>query len=113
MEDGRIRMNDRVAAFIPGFERYGKADITIRHLMTHTSGLRPDLDLADEWSGSDVAINLAMEEVPTSSPGERFVYSDINYVLLGDIVKRVSGVPLDRFAKTHVFDPLGMLIVVV
>jgi uncharacterized protein YbbC (DUF1343 family)/CubicO group peptidase (beta-lactamase class C family) len=108
MEDGRIRMNDRVAAFIPGFERYGKADITIRHLMTHTSGLRPDLDLADDWSGSEVAINLAIEEVPTSSAGERFVYSDINYILLGDIVRRVSGKPLNEFARKEIFEPLGM-----
>jgi uncharacterized protein YbbC (DUF1343 family)/CubicO group peptidase (beta-lactamase class C family) len=108
MEDGRIRMNDRVAAFIPGFERYGKADITIRHLMTHTSGLRPDLDLADTWVGPDVAIDLAIEEVPTSSAGERFVYSDINYILLGDIVRRVSGQPLNEFARKQIFEPLGM-----
>ena len=108
MEDGRIRMNDRVATFIPGFERYGKADITIRHLMTHTSGLRPDLDLGDSWSGYDTAITLAIEEVPTSSPGERFVYSDINYILLGDIVRRVSGQPLNEFAREHIFEPLGM-----
>ncbi len=108
MEDGRIRMNDRVAAFIPGFERYGKADITIRHLMTHTSGLRPDLDLADAWAGPDVAIDLAIEEVPTSSAGERFVYSDINYILLGDIVRRVSGQPLNEFARKQIFEPLGM-----
>ena len=59
--------------------------------MTHTSGLRPDLDLGDAWSGSDTAINMAIEEVPTAPPGERFVYSDINYFLLGDIVRRVSG----------------------
>ena len=108
MEDGRIRMNDRVAAFVPGFERYGKADITIRHLMTHTSGLRPDLDLADAWAGPDMAIDLAIEEVPTSSAGERFVYSDINYILLGDIVRRVSGQPLNEFARKHIFEPLGM-----
>src|SRR5205814_4207562 len=105
---GRIRMNDRVATFIPGFERYRKADITVRHLLTHTSGLRPDLDLADTWTGSDEAIHLAIEEVPTSPPGERFVYSDINFFLLGDIVRRVSGKPLDQFATAHIFDPLGM-----
>ncbi|PYR93247.1 MAG: hypothetical protein DMF84_09635 [Acidobacteria bacterium] len=108
MEDGRIRMNDRVATFIPGFERYQKADITIRHLMTHTSGLRPDLDLADTWAGSDEAIHLAIEEVPTSSPGERFVYSDINFLLLGDIVRRVSGKPLDQFVREEIFSPLEM-----
>ena len=108
VEDGRVRLSDRVSTFIPGFERYNKAEITVRHLMTHTSGLRPDVDLGDDWSGYDKGIELAIEEVPTAPPGERFVYSDINYFLLGDIVKRVSGVPLDEFAKKHVFDPLGM-----
>src|SRR5262245_5980982 len=108
VEQGKIRLSDRVATYIPGFERYGKADITIRHLLTHVSGLRPDVDLADFWTGSDHAITLAIEEVPTSRPGERFVYSDINFFLLGDIVRRVSGVPLDRFARDHIFEPLGM-----
>src|SRR5690349_9305909 len=103
VEDGRLRMNDRVATFIPGFERYGKADITIRHLMTHTSGLRPDLDLADNWMGAEKAIELAAEEVPTSAPGERFVYSDLHYILLGQIVRRISGEPLNEFARTHIF----------
>ncbi len=108
VEEGKIRLSDRVSSFIPGFERYGKADITIRHLMTHMSGLRPDVDLADMWSGYETAIGLAIEEVPTSSAGERFVYSDINYFLLGDIVRRVSGEPLDRFAHDRIFAPLGM-----
>jgi len=108
VEDGRVRLTDRVSTFIPGFERYTKGDITVRHLMTHTSGLRPDVDLGDDWTGYDKGIELAIEEVPTAPPGERFVYSDINYFLLGDIVKRVSGLPLDQFAKKHVFDPLGM-----
>ncbi|HTI36757.1 MAG TPA: exo-beta-N-acetylmuramidase NamZ domain-containing protein [Vicinamibacterales bacterium] len=108
VEDGRIRLNDRVASFIPGFERYGKENITIRELMTHTSGLRPDLDLGDPWTGADTAIQLAIEEVPTSAPGQRFVYSDINYILLGDIVRRVSGEPLDQFAHERIFEPLGM-----
>ena len=108
VEEGRIRLSDRVSAYIPGFERYGKADITIRHLLTHVSGLRPDVDLADLWTGYDTAIELAVDEVPTSRPGERFVYSDINFFLLGDIVQRVSGLPLDRFAREHIFEPLGM-----
>ena len=108
IEEGRIRLNDRVATFIPGFERYGKADITVRHLMTHVSGLRPDVDLADEWVGTDAAIQLAVEEVPTDPPGTRFVYSDINFFLLGEIVHRVSGEPLDRFARERVFEPLRM-----
>jgi uncharacterized protein YbbC (DUF1343 family)/CubicO group peptidase (beta-lactamase class C family) len=108
VEEGKIRLSDRVSTFIPGFERYGKADITVRHLMTHMSGLRPDVDLADTWSGYDTAIGIAIEEVPTAPPGERFIYSDINYFLLGEIVHRVSGQPLDRFAQEHIFAPLGM-----
>jgi uncharacterized protein YbbC (DUF1343 family)/CubicO group peptidase (beta-lactamase class C family) len=108
VEEGRVRLSDRVASFIPGFERYGKSDITVRHLLTHLSGLRPDLDMTLEFSGSKVAIERASEEVPIAAPGERFVYSDINFFLLGEIVSRVSGMGLDRFAKTRIFEPLGM-----
>jgi uncharacterized protein YbbC (DUF1343 family)/CubicO group peptidase (beta-lactamase class C family) len=108
IEDGKVRLSDRVAAYIPGFERYGKGDITVRHLMTHVSGLRPDVDLGDPWVGYDTAITLAIEEVPAARPGERFVYSDINYFLLGEIVRRVSGLALDRFTKERIFEPLGM-----
>jgi uncharacterized protein YbbC (DUF1343 family)/CubicO group peptidase (beta-lactamase class C family) len=108
VEQGKIRLNERVASYIPGFERYGKGDITIRHLLTHVSGLRPDVDLAESWIGYEKAIALAVEEVPTSRPGERFVYSDINFFLLGDIVRRVTGLPLDRFAHERIFEPLGM-----
>jgi uncharacterized protein YbbC (DUF1343 family)/CubicO group peptidase (beta-lactamase class C family) len=108
VEQGRLRLVDRVAAFIPGFERYGKADITIRHLLTHVSGLRPDVDLGDNWLGTEAAIQLAVEEVPTAPPGTRFVYSDINFFLLGEIVHRISGQPLDEFTREHIFKPLGM-----
>ena len=108
MEEGRIRLNDPVAAFIPEFGKYGKAGITISQLLTHTSGLRPDLELEIEFSGAEEAIRRAVEEVPASPPGERFIYSDINFFLLGDIVRRISGERLDRYAKTQVFDPLGM-----
>jgi uncharacterized protein YbbC (DUF1343 family)/CubicO group peptidase (beta-lactamase class C family) len=108
VEQGRIRLNDRVASFIPGFERYGKGDITVRHLLTHVSGLAPDVDLSNPWIGADSAIALAMDEVPSTRPGERFVYSDINFFLLGEIVRRVSGMPLDQFARTKIFEPLNM-----
>ena len=108
VEEGRIRLNDRVSSYIPGFERYGKEQITVRHLLTHVSGLRPDVDVVDAWVGYDKAIELAIDEVPTAAPNERFVYSDINFFLLGDIVRRVSGQPLDRFARERIFEPLGM-----
>ena len=108
VEAGRIRLNDPVMQFIPEFGRYGKNGITIRHLLTHTSGLRPDLELEVEFAGGDEAIRRAIEEVPAAKPDERFVYSDINFFLLGDIVRRISGERLDRYAKAHIFDPLGM-----
>lgn len=108
VEEGRIRLNDRVATFIPEFAKHGKGDITIRHLLTHRSGLRPDVDLAAPWTGAETAIALAVDEVPLAPPGTRFVYSDINFFLLGDLVGRVSGLPLDEFARRRVFEPLGM-----
>jgi uncharacterized protein YbbC (DUF1343 family)/CubicO group peptidase (beta-lactamase class C family) len=108
VEQGRVRLNDRVSAHIPGFERYGKQDVTVRHLLTHVSGLRPDLDLHVPFEGSARAIELASDEVLQAAPGERFVYSDINFFLLGEIVARVSGEPLEVYARRHVFEPLGM-----
>jgi uncharacterized protein YbbC (DUF1343 family)/CubicO group peptidase (beta-lactamase class C family) len=108
VERGRVRLSDRVATFIPEFARHGKEDITVLHLLTHVSGLRPDLDLADEWRGYDKAIELAAEEIPVAAPAERFVYSDINFFLLGEIVRRVSGERLDVFAARHLFQPLDM-----
>jgi uncharacterized protein YbbC (DUF1343 family)/CubicO group peptidase (beta-lactamase class C family) len=107
IEEGRLRLNDTVASHIPGFERYGKGGIQVRHLLTHVSGLRPDVDL-HPWTGYDAAIELAKDEVPTSAPGDAFVYSDINFFLLGDIVKRVTGQTLDAYLKARVFEPLGM-----
>jgi uncharacterized protein YbbC (DUF1343 family)/CubicO group peptidase (beta-lactamase class C family) len=107
VEQGRLRLNDTVASHLPGFERYGKNGITVRHLLTHVSGLRPDVDL-HPWEGYQTAIALAFEEVPTSAPGERFVYSDINFFLLGEIVSRVARMPLDQYTRQHIFEPLGM-----
>jgi uncharacterized protein YbbC (DUF1343 family)/CubicO group peptidase (beta-lactamase class C family) len=109
VEEGKLRLNDPVVQFIPEFGRFGKKDITIRHLMTHVSGLRPDLELNVEFVGADEAIRRAAEEKPVARPGERFVYSDINFFLLGDIVRRASGERLDAYAKAHIFDPLGMV----
>ncbi len=108
VEEGRIRLSDRVATFIPEFGKYGKNEITVRHLLTHAGGLRPDIDMNDEFHGYDAAIERACEEVPVAAPGERFIYSDIDFFLLGDIVKRVGGKPLDQFVRERVFAPLGM-----
>jgi SSS family transporter len=105
IERGKIGLDDPITKFIPEF-RYPV--ITIRHLLTHTSGLRPDLDLRDPWSGYDTAMKLILQEEPVNKPGYVFRYSDINFEILGEIVQRVSGQRLDQFAKKNVFDPLGM-----
>lgn len=108
VEQGRVRLADRIERFVPGFGKNGKAAITIRDLMTHTSGLPPDLPLEVEFHGEDEAIRRAIELTPASAPGERFVYSDINFFLLGHIVSIVSGEPLDRYVRRRIFEPLGM-----
>ena len=108
VEQGRLRLVDPVSRYLPGFERYGKRDITVRHLLTHTSGLRPDVDLADPWNGAEHGLALAIDEVPVARVDERVIYSDINFVLLGRIVEKISGLPLDRYAQERIFAPLGM-----
>ncbi len=106
-EQGKIRINDPVTAYLPEFQS-GKSDISVRDLLTHFSGLRPDLDLKPAWSGYETGIRKALVDRPMNPPGVRFVYSDINFELLGEIVRRVSGKPLDEFARDEIFLPLGM-----
>src|ERR1700738_360592 len=85
VEEGKVRINDPVTKYLPEFQG-GHSDITVRNLMTHFSGLRPDLDLRPVWSGYETGIQKALIDKPTSPPGTRFVYSDINFILLGEIV---------------------------
>jgi uncharacterized protein YbbC (DUF1343 family) len=106
-EEGKIRLSDKVTEYLPEFQG-GKSDITIRDLMTHYSGLQPDLDLVPAWSGYETGITKALTTPPAGPRGVKFVYSDINFELMGEIVRRVSGQPLDEFARDHVFLPLGM-----
>lgn len=106
-EEGKIRIDDPVTKYLPEFQG-GKSDITLRLLMTHFSGLPPDLILSPRWSGYQTGIEKALATRPIAPPGARFIYSDINFLLLGEIVRRVSGESLPQFAQGHVFAPLGM-----
>ncbi len=106
-EQGKIRMTDPVTNYLPEFQG-GHSEITVRDLMTHFSGLRPDLDLEPVWSGYETGVHRALIDKPAGPPGVRFVYSDINFVLLGEIVRRLSGKPLDEFARDQIYQPLGM-----
>src|SRR5947209_6044151 len=108
VQEGRVRLNEPVAALLPQFAQNGKQDITIRELMTHYSGLAPDLDLQAPWSGRDTAFAMAMAQRPVNPPGSRFVYSDINFEVLGFLVEKLSGESLDKFAEKNIFKPLRM-----
>jgi len=108
VQEGKIRLNDSVSAFLPEFVRNGKKDITVRELLTHYSGLTEDLDLKPQWKGRDVAFQMAMDQKPIFPPGSRFLYSDINFVTLGFIVEKVSGMGLNEYSAKNVFAPLGM-----
>ena len=108
VEDGRIRLNAPVSTYLPEFGQNGKDDITVRELLTHFSGLAPDLDLKNPWEGRDIAYSMVMKERPTLPPGSRFVYSDINFETLGFLVEKVTGRSLDEYASNNIFTPLGM-----
>ncbi|HKT48872.1 MAG TPA: exo-beta-N-acetylmuramidase NamZ domain-containing protein [Candidatus Angelobacter sp.] len=105
---GQVRLEDPLSHYIPDFGMNGKESISIRQLMTHFSGLPPDLELNLAWSGQDTAFRMAHEEKLQSPPGTQFVYSDINFIELGELVQRLSGMPLDKYAEAHIFQPLGM-----
>nr|WP_261375549.1 serine hydrolase domain-containing protein [Gluconacetobacter diazotrophicus] len=107
-EAGAFRLDDPVCRYLPDFARNGKADITIRHLLTHYSGLPPDLDLSTSWTGKDEAVRRVMDTRPDHPAGERFVYSDINFITVGLLVEHLSHQPLDRTVQERVLDPLGM-----
>ncbi len=107
-EQGKLRLDDPVTRYLPEFQN-GKSEITVRNLMTHFSGLRPDLDLRPRWTGYDTGIRKALVDKPTAPPGTRFVYSDINFLLVGEIVRRLSGKTMPEFAQAEFFSPLGMV----
>jgi SSS family transporter len=107
-EQGKLQFDDPVVKYLPEFAAAGKSNITIRQLLTHYSGLAPDVSLKDGWSGKAEGVKRAMESVPAGPPGVKFVYSDINFITLGAIVEKLSGEPLDVYAAQHIFGPLGM-----
>jgi len=116
-EQGKFRLNDPVVRYIPEFAPAGskddKAQVTVRHLLTHTSGLAPiprgiPESSAGGPSGAEVVLQAIHADTLVSPPGARFVYSDTGFLVLGELVRRVSGVPLDQYVAREVFLPLGM-----
>ncbi|MGE0406033.1 MAG: exo-beta-N-acetylmuramidase NamZ domain-containing protein [Candidatus Korobacteraceae bacterium] len=108
VEQGRLRLNDPVAKYIPEFAANGKEQITVRQLLTHYSGLRAGLAGGENRQGRQAAYRLAHQESLVRPPGSHFLYSDINFIVLAELVERVSGQSLDQFAAQYIFKPLGM-----
>ncbi|MGA2257913.1 MAG: exo-beta-N-acetylmuramidase NamZ domain-containing protein, partial [Thermoguttaceae bacterium] len=108
VERKKLRIDDPVARYIPEFAAAGKEKITVRHLLTHQGGLIPDNGLGDYDDGPEKAWKRIFAMTPRSAPGEEFVYSDMGFIVLGEVVRRVSGKDVHRFSHENLFAPLGM-----
>ena len=107
-EQRKLNIDDPVSRYWPAFKEKGKKNITIRQLLTHYSGLKPDLAMRPAWTGYGTAMSKILSERPIFPPGRVFIYSDINFEVLGELVRRVSGLPLDEYCEKNIFKPLGM-----
>jgi CubicO group peptidase (beta-lactamase class C family) len=113
---GKLTLDDDIRKYLPWIHDFGKT-LTIRHLLNHTSGLRDDITLAaitglgyDGMLTQELAINLIKNQTSLNfDPGERYSYSNSNYVLLAEIVKTASGKSFRSFADSAIFKPLGMV----
>lgn len=108
IERGELRLRDKVSYFIPEFAKNGKQDITIFQLLTHQSGLIPDNADADYQQGKEIALQKVFALTPQVTPGTKFIYSDVGFIVLGELVKRLSGKNVHEFSRDNVFQPLGM-----
>ena len=109
-EQGLAQPDTPVVSLLPAFraDRPGHGRISLRHLLTHTSGLPAGLPLKEPWQGPEAAWRLASAAQPTHAPGTFFRYSDINFILLGAMAEKLTGQPLDALAQAWLLAPLGM-----
>ena len=108
IEQSKLKPEDKVAKHWPAFAANGKQDVTVAQLLLHTSGLTADNALADYQNGNEKSFERIAALKLEASPGTRLKYSDVGFIVLGHLVERISGMPVDRFAKQNVFDPLKM-----
>ena len=109
VERGALRLDEPVATYVPEFAAHGKGSITVRQLLTHTSGLEPDLPLWRDWPDKASRIAAVLDVAPTSTPGTTYVYSDLNLITLGVLLERQTGTSLDRLVAQRITGPLGMV----
>ncbi|MEX2044357.1 MAG: exo-beta-N-acetylmuramidase NamZ domain-containing protein [Opitutus sp.] len=107
-ERGQLELDAPVARYLPDFAQGGKAHVTVRQVLTHHSGLKAGLSLDQAWSGTGEALALACAEPLRNVPGSTFIYSDINFIVLGELVGVAGGRRLDAHAEREIFGPLTM-----
>ncbi len=107
-DKGRLRLDDPAAKYWPELGAHGKGRITLRQLLTHTSGLRAAVNPRVSWSGCEGALAAIAGDQPVNPPGTEFRYSDVNFIVLGEIVRRVSGMPIDVYCAREIFQPMGL-----
>ena len=108
VEQKKLSLSAPVAKYLPVLGSKGKDAITVEQLLLHTSGLRADIGVGDFAHGRDEALRRIGALELESEPGARFEYSDLGYVVLGALVEKVAGTPLDAFARASFYAPLGM-----
>lgn len=107
-DQGKLELDVPVSHYWPQFGANGKGSISLRQLLTHFSGLRPDVDPQVRWSDEAGALAAIAADRPLYPPGSHFSYSDANFIVLGELVRRVSGLPLDQYCSRYLFAPIGM-----
>ena len=107
-DEGKLRLDDKVIKFIPEFNNNGKDAISIGNLLCHNSGLKAWIPFYKYVKTKDEALQMIFDINPEYATGTKFVYSDLNAILLGLIVERVSGKSLDEYCRDVIFRPLGM-----
>ncbi len=108
VEQEKIELDAAVAKYIPEFAANGKSKVTVRQLLTHQGGLIPDNSIRDYRDGAEQAMERIYNLKFYVPPATKFVYTDVGFILLADLVKRVSGQDVHAFSQTHIFGPLGM-----
>jgi beta-N-acetylhexosaminidase len=108
VDEGRLDLAKRVSDFLPSFRGGARDQVTVERLLTHSSGLPAHLPLYQEIQGKEAYLERICATELEYAPGTQSVYSDLGVILLGEILERVSGEPLEVFARRRVFDPLGM-----
>lgn len=108
VESGKVKLEEPVATYIPEFAANGKQSITVRQLLTHTGGLIPDNHLRDYKDGPTVAFEKIHQLSTYVEPGSRFVYTDVGFIVLAELVAKITGQPIDEYSREKFFAPLGM-----